>query len=203
MTRVTKALLVILGLALGAVPAYAQDARANTEGRAVVTIIPGGGTFVTEGKNSTGPSFGNYSLGGSFVGNINKYVGVEGEVTAAIGLNQTVTGFVNDVRTPHMFNYSGNVVVSMPAGSGLVPYVTGGVGGMSVLETADLGINSMETFLTGNVGGGLKWYAGRWGLRADYRFIAVQGKDDGPVFFGTENRYAHRIYGGVLLNFGR
>lgn len=203
MNRVTKALLVILGLAVGAAPAYAQDARTNSEGRAVVTIIPGGATFLTEGKNSTGPSFGNYSLGGGVVGNFNKYVGVEGEVTAALGVNQTVTGFVNDVRTPHMINYSGNVVFSIPAGSGLVPYVTGGIGGMSVLETDELAINQMETFLTGNVGGGLKWYAGRWGLRADYRFIAVQGKDDAPAFFGTENRYAHRIYGGVLLNFGR
>jgi hypothetical protein len=31
----------------------------------------------------------------------------------------------------------------------------------------------------------------------------VQGKDDAPAFFGTDNRYAHRIYGGVLLNLGR
>jgi hypothetical protein len=74
---------------------------------------------------------------------------------------------------------------------------------MSVFETADLGINSTETFFTSNVGGGVKWYAGSWGLRVDYRFIAVQGKDDAPAFFGPENRYAHRIYGGFLVNIGR
>ncbi len=202
MTRVTKALFIISGLLVGAGQAYAQDTRGNTEGRAVVTIIPGGATFVTEGKNSSGPGFGNYSLGGSILGNFNKYVGVEGEVTGLIGVTQSLAGFADDTRTPHTVNYSGNVVVSIPAGS-VVPYVTGGVGGMSVFETADLGINSMETFLTGNVGAGVTWYAGRWGVRVDYRFIAVQGKDDAPVFFGTENRYAHRIYGGVLLNFGR
>jgi hypothetical protein len=33
--------------------------------------------------------------------------------------------------------------------------------------------------------------------------MAVRGKDEAPVFFGQENRYGHRIYGGVLLNIGR
>src|SRR5258706_304400 len=59
------------------------------------------------------------------------------------------------------------------------------------------------TFFTSNVGGGVNWYAGRWGLRGDYRFIAVQSKDDAPDFFGQETRYGHRIYGGVLLNVAR
>jgi hypothetical protein len=49
----------------------------------------------------------------------------------------------------------------------------------------------------------VNWYAGRWGLRGDYRFIAVQSKDDAPAFFGQETRYGHRVYGGVLLNVGR
>ena len=55
----------------------------------------------------------------------------------------------------------------------VVPYVTGGVGGLSLFERASLGINDTETFLTGNVGGGVKWYApnSRWGLRGDYRFL--------------------------------
>ena len=81
-----------------------------------------------------------------------------------------------------------------------MPYVTGGVGGLSLLETAGLGINQTETFLTGNVGGGLKWYAGRWGLRADYRFVGVQSKDDAPEFFGQDTRYGHRVYAGVIVN---
>jgi opacity protein-like surface antigen len=202
MTRLTKALLVVAALA-GATPVSAQDARPTTEGPAVVTIIPGGATFVIENKNSSGPGFGNYDLGGAVAGNFNKYVGIEGEITGSLGVSQTLTGFTSSVRTPHMLSYTGNVVVSIPAGKSVVPYVTGGVGGTSVFETQDLGIDSMETFLTGNVGAGVKWYAGRWGLRFDYRFIAVQGKDDAPVFFGTDNRFAHRIYGGVLLNLGR
>jgi hypothetical protein len=84
-----------------------------------------------------------------------------------------------------------------------VPYVTGGVGGLTVFDKATLGIADRETFLTGNVGGGLKWFNGRWGLRADYRFITVRSKDDAPAFFGAETRYGHRVYGGLLLNVGR
>ena len=56
--------------------------------------------------------------------------------------------------------------------------------------------------LTGNVGGGVKWYApdSRWGLRADYRFIATQSKDTAPAFFGQDTRYGHRVYGAVIIN---
>ena len=108
-------------------------------------------------------------------------------------------GATSNRKTPNLLNYSGNLVVSAANRSSVVPYVTGGVGGLSLFEKASLGINDTETFFTGNVGGGVKWYAGRWGLRGDYRFIAVQSKDDAPAFFGQETRYGHRVYGGVLL----
>src|SRR6185295_11956094 len=58
---------------------------------------------------------------------------------------------------------------------------TAGLGGLSLFERAAVGVNDSTTFLTSNVGGGIKWYAGRWGLRGDYRFIAVQSKDDAPA----------------------
>ncbi|HYN08305.1 MAG TPA: outer membrane beta-barrel protein [Vicinamibacterales bacterium] len=201
MKRVATALLVIAGLA-GASSAYAQDARPG-EGRVVVTIIPGGATFFTEGKDTNGPSFGSYDLGGAFAVNFNRYVGLEGEVSGKLGVSQSLSGLAFDARTPHMLAYNGNVVVSAPVRSSVVPYVTGGVGALNVFEKADLGIDETQTFLTGNVGGGLKWYSGRWGLRGDYRFIMVQSKDDAPEFFGRETRYGHRLYGAVLVNVGR
>jgi hypothetical protein len=48
----------------------------------------------------------------------------------------------------------------------------------------------------------VKWLygSGRWGLRGDYRFIAVHADDQAPSFFGRETRYGHRIYGGVVIN---
>jgi hypothetical protein len=171
----------------------------------VVTIIPAGGTFFTEAKDTTGPSFGNYDLGGSATVNFNRYVGVEGEVSGALGLTQSLEfGSVTaDRKTPHLLNYTGNLVVSAPNKTSVVPYVTGGVGGLSMFEKASLGITDTETFLTGNVGGGVTWYSGRWGLRGDYRFTAVRSKDDAPAFFGRETRYGHRVYAGIVLNVAR
>ena len=204
MTRWIAVLLTAVGLVVGAGEAFAQEATSGP-GVVQVTIIPGGATFFTEGKNTSGPSFGNYDLGAGLAVNFNKYVGIEGEVSGSLGISQDLQlgGLTSNLKTPNLLNYSGNLVVYAPNKTSVVPYVTGGVGGLSAFERAEVGINSTETFLTGNVGGGVNWYAGRWGLRGDYRFIAVRSKDDAPAFFGQETRYGHRVYGGVLLNVGR
>ena len=201
MSRWITAVVAVIAIGL------ASDARAQSEesspgpGRLEITVIPGGATFFTEGKDTQGPSFGNYDLGAGVGVNFNRYVGVEGEVSGLIGVSQSLdfAGVTADVKTPHFLNYSGNVVVSAGRGS-VVPYATAGIGGLSIFERADLGVADANTFFTSNVGGGVKWYAGRWGLRGDYRFIAVQSKDDAPAFFGQETRYGHRVYGGVILN---
>ena len=188
-----------------ATPVFAQDA-APGPGKVVITIIPGGATFFTEADdNPNGASFGNYELGGAVAVNFNRYVGVEGEVSGGIGVTQTIElgSATFDGRSPNLLNYSGNLVISAPNRTSVVPYVTGGVGGLTMFERSGLTPGDSETFLTGNVGGGVTWHAGRWGLRGDYRFIAVQSKDDAPAFFGREERYGHRIYAGVLLNVGQ
>jgi opacity protein-like surface antigen len=90
-----------------------------------------------------------------------------------------------------------------PAGNNrsVVPYATGGIGGLTFFERPAAGVNDTTTFLTGNAGGGVKYYINnRWGLRGDYRFFAVRSKDDAPSFFGGETRYGHRLYGGIVLN---
>ena len=203
MKRVIAAVFAVIGLA-GAGQAYAQESRSSA-GPVVVTIIPGGATFFTEGKDTKGPSFGNYGLGAGVTVNFNRFVGVEGEVSGALGVRQDLnfaSGTTNE-KSPDLLNYSGNLVVSAPNHTSVVPYVTGGIGGLTLFDKASLGIGTTETFLTGNLGGGVQWFNGRWGLRGDYRFIAVRSKDDAPSFFGGETRYGHRIYGGVLINVGR
>jgi hypothetical protein len=204
MTRWIAVLLVVVGVS-GTGRAYAQESSAPGPGLVEVSIIPGGGIIFTEDKDTKEPSFGNYDLGGAVTVNFNRYVGLEGEVAGAIGVSQDLNlgGFDSSSKTPNILNYSGNLVISAPNRGSVVPYVTGGVGGLSLFEKASLGINQTETFLTGNVGGGVKWYAGRWGLRGDYRFIGVQSKDDAPAFFGQETRYGHRVYGGIILNVAR
>lgn len=205
MTRRWIAVLVAVAAVSGATEALAQDV-APGPGAVVITVIPGGATFFTEAKdNPQAPSFGNYDVGGAVAVNFNRYLAVEGEVSGAIGVSQTmqVGTFTVESKSPHFLNYSGNLVVSAPTGTSIVPYVTGGVGGLTLFERRGLVVDDPETFLTGNAGGGVNWYAGRWGLRGDYRFILVQSKDQAPAFFGQETRYGHRVYGGVLVNVGR
>jgi len=204
MTRFT-AVAIAFASVLGAAPVFAQESHGAGPAPVVVTIIPGGATFFTEGKNTKGPSFGNYDLGGSVAVNFNRFVGVEGEVNGALGITQDLTlgGGTSNIKTPNILNYSGNLVISAANRSSVVPYVTGGVGGLSLFQTQALGVNTTDTFFTSNVGGGVSWYAKRWGLRGHYRFIAVKSKNDASAFFGQETRYGHRVYGGLLLNLGR
>ena len=196
---------VLLGaIALAAsVPAFAQDGASGTgPGKVEVTLIPAGGTFFMSKGSS--PDFGNYTYGGAVAVNLSRFVGVEGEIggTAGIAQDLELAGGTSNLKTPNTLSYSGNIVVSAATGGSLVPFVTGGVGGLTMLERQELGIPANETFLTGNVGGGLKWFApnGRWGLRGDYRFVAVKSKDDAPAFFGQDTRYGHRVYVGLVIN---
>jgi Outer membrane protein beta-barrel domain len=186
---------------VGASRVSAQD-LAPGPGTLEVTVMPAGGIFFT--SKDAAPSFGNYTLGGVVTHNINQIISVEGEVSGSLGISQDLDfgGVTTDAKSPNTLNYSGNVVVSMPTHTSFIPYATGGVGGLTMFDRGSLGIATTETFLTGNAGGGLKWYApnNRWGLRGDYRFIYVVSKDDAPAFFGQDDRYAHRVYGAVIIN---
>jgi opacity protein-like surface antigen len=197
--------------------AHAQDPTQGP-GTLEVTIIPGGAMFFTSSNNS--PRFGNYLVGGAATYNFNRIIGVEGEVGGSIGISDQSlrnTGLVTCPPTlplvgafrcnpsgtaPGMLSYSGNLIVNVASGRSVVPYATGGIGGLTVFSRESLGITSTVTFLTLNVGGGVKWYApsGRWGLRAEYRLIATGSNDSASEFFGRDNRYANRVYGAVIIN---
>ena len=107
MTRRTYRTVVfaaVFGL-IGVSGALAQS-RESEPGPGLIefTIIPGGGTFFTESKDSSGPSFGNYDLGGSVTVNFNRYVGVEGEIGGAIGVSQSLDfggTTLADTKSPH------------------------------------------------------------------------------------------------------
>jgi hypothetical protein len=203
---VTTALVVTIAT-MGANAAKAQDATGAS--RWAVTGFPGGGILFTEGSSDTNEGdFADYALGGSLTYHFNSYWGLEGEFGGAFGIDQRI-GFANgpsigDASPPNLLAYQGNAMFyPIKNDRRFVPYVTGGVGGLSMFEKQELGIDDPETFLTSNVGGGVKWYLGRWGVRGDYRFIAINSRDDAPAFFGRDDRYGHRIYGGLLFGFGR
>ena len=93
--------------------------------------------------------------------------------------------------------YHGNVVVN-PGGSDRppVPYLTGGVGAITLSphrQASLLGIENYNTFLTENLGGGVKWFvAPHLGFRGDYRLFIVKNNDAAPLFFGSETHRTSR-----------
>jgi outer membrane protein with beta-barrel domain len=207
MARKVFAVLAVMLFAF-AVSASAQE-RGLGPGRVEIGAFPGGGMFFTKTSNGNEPEFGNYALGGSFTFNLNRWVGFEGEGGGTIGVHQSFD-FANatytDQRSPNTWMYQGNVVVN-PIGNdrSLFPYVTGGLGGTTLCPCADaeeLGINTYETFLTGNMGAGVKWFStNHVGFRGDYRFFIVRKSETAPQFFGNETRYGHRVQGGMVFTF--
>jgi hypothetical protein len=197
MSRWFAGVIVVSSIVVGT-SAYAQETPGP--GKLEVTLIPAGFTFFT--SDGPEPSFRNYQIGAAVEYNFTKAIGVEGEFGGSIGMKQNLVGFIDKMNTPDMFSYTANLVAAMP-GHSVVPYVTGGFGGLSVYDSRDLGIDSnIGQFWTGNVGGGVKWYqsSGRWGLRGDYRYEITQSKDTAPLFFGQNGRHGNRIYGGVIIN---
>jgi hypothetical protein len=198
------AAFVVTATLFGAGGALAQETTPGP-GRVEVAYIPAGAAYFTSQGDS--PSFGNYGFGTGATININRHFGVEGEIASMLATTSDLQfgDLSSNVKAPNMLSYTANLVYSPWTGHSVIPYATGGVGGLTMFERPELGVTSDETFLSGNVGGGVKWYApnNRWGLRGDYRFGATKSKDDAPAFFGTETQYVHRFYAGVVINMVR
>ena len=205
-----KTLMAIAVLTVLAGTAIAQETTGPAgAGRVEVTAAPIGGLFFVPSSSDVEPKFRNYGLGGAVAGNINRWVGIEGDVAFAIGMRQDVTfngALLTDQKTPNMLTYSGNVIVN-PWGSDrrVVPYLAGGAGALTMFNATDvenLGVTRNETYFTSNIGGGVRWFASsNWGLRGDYRLIMIKSKDEAPVFFGQENRKGHRIAGSIVFTY--
>jgi len=191
---------------LGTGDAYAQ----NTVGvrKFEGGVYPAGAIVFPKGSDHAEPGFGEYTFGGWGGYNFNRWFGVTGEFGVGVARRQDIDfsfGSFSDVKTPYLSNYSGSAVWH-PRGNdrAIAPYLAGGLGGLTLYRTNGVnqfGFTSNPTFLTGNAGGGVKWYRTRnWGLQGDYRWLAVKGKDDASPFFGlNRNRYGHRFAWNILL----
>jgi hypothetical protein len=115
---------------------------------------------------------------------------------------------LEDQKSPNMLAYNGDLVVHVVGSDrAIAPYVVSGVGGLTLFtrrEVTNLGIVNDETYFTGNVGGGVKWFATQHvGLRGDGRFIMVKSRDEVPFFSQEKNQYGARAHAGVLLTLRR
>ena len=201
-----RVFVVAVWCLLGAGAASGQEIAGA--GRIEGGIFPAGAIFFEEAGDSAEPGFGEYTFGGWGGYNFNQWFGVAGELGVGVAKRKDISfarGQFTDARTPYLAAYSANGVWH-PRGNdrAIAPYATAGIGGLTLYQTSGtqiLGLNSNQTFLTGNVGGGLKWYLDRsWGLQVDYRLLAVKGKDDASPFFGlNRSRYGHRVAWNFLV----
>ena len=193
--------LITVAAIIGCGHAYAQEVSAGP-GVVEVTVIPGGLGFFSSKDGA--PSFGNYGFGTAVTYNINPLIGVEGEFGGMIATSSNLQfgDLDHHTKAPNFLNYNVNAIVTAVRFGPSALYAAGGIGGLTMFERAGLGVADDHTFFVGNVGGGVKWYApnSRWGLRGDYRFLMTKSSDGAPAFFGQDTRYAHRVYGGLILN---
>jgi hypothetical protein len=172
--------------------------------------FPGGAIVFGENADEDGPNFGDYALGAAFAYNVNRWVGFEGEFGGGIGFRQDLelaATTLLDQKTPNLLAYSGNIIVHVVGRDRtLVPYAAGGVGGLTVFSNEEvalgLGLFHNRTHLTGNVGGGVKWFPlPHVGLRGDGRVVVIRNGNPATPLFGGDNRYGFRVYGGVVFTY--
>ena len=203
-----KLLTIVAAAFFVAGTAWAQEGAIGA-GRIEIGAFPGGGIFFGKDVSNDTPNFGNYALATSLSVNLNKWIGIEGELTYGVGIHQDMwfKGLpLTNQKSPDMVGYNGNLVVH-PAGSdrSVVPFVVGGVGGLTLLSDSSvtgLGVTQNETYFSTNVGGGVKWFATRHiGLKGDARFIFVKNKTEAPFFGQMDHQYGGRFYGGLVLTY--
>jgi len=206
-----RVFLVLVSLMVSAAVASAQEPGAVGAGKLEVGGFPGGGLWFVGGDDNTEVDFNNYDFGGGATWYLNPMTAIEAEAAFGLGISQNVNyrnREVQRIQMPHTLSTGGNIVI-FPAGSArrVAGYVTGGVGTLTLYSrTASslvFGLTDNQSFLTTNVGGGVKIFRrgdGRnWGFRIDYRVLMVNSKSDATRFFAqSKRRTGHRFYIGML-----
>jgi hypothetical protein len=142
-----RLLIVALASVLGTGVAYAQEGAGA--GRIEGGIYPAGAIFFPGASDDAEPGFGQYTFGGWGGYNFNRHWGVTSEIGIGVARRQDMSsalGQFADVKTPVLANYSGNAVFH-PRGNdrALVPYVTGGLGGLTLYHGHRLSWNFVFT----------------------------------------------------------
>jgi len=141
--------------------------------------------------------------------NVSRRIGIEGDFAWAMSRTHTtgLTGIAPaSVRTPNMLFYTANVIVS-PLGHGrsFIPYAELGGGALSALggsPSDSFGLASDSTHLTANIGGGMRWFPmPHWGVRIDYRYIAIRNASPPDAFGVVPVGHMQRLLGALVLTF--
>ncbi len=205
-----KAFFAAVALMATCAVASAQEGGPGA-GKLEIGGFPGGGLWLGGGNDNTEVNFNTYAFGGDVSYYVHPKVALEGESSFGLGISQNVNyknQIVYRTQMPHTLTTGGNLVI-FPAGSEkhVAGYVTGGAGTLTLFSrlaaSRIFGLTSNESFLTTNVGGGLKVFrrgdARNWGFRFDYRYVMVNSKSGAVPFFAQlKHRNGHRFYIGML-----
>jgi hypothetical protein len=185
-----------------AVPVLAQGTPGP--GKAELAIVPGGWVSFLKPDALPEPAFSEYLIGVSITFNPGP-IGIEGGYVVGLKRTQKLEygSTVVTKKSPPVFIDTVNLIVPLMGNHRpVVPFVTAGIGEVTINRTRDVGQVDTETFFAGNFGGGVKWYSeGRWGFRGDYRYSVSRSEFGAPGnFFGRERRESHRFYAGLIVN---
>jgi hypothetical protein len=204
-----------IALAASCAVASAQEVAPGA-GKLEIGGFPGGGLWLGGGNDNLEVNFNNYAFGGDATWYLNSRAAIEGEGAFGLGLSQNVNyknQIVYRVQMPHTLGVNGNIVI-FPAGSAkrVAGYVTGGAGTLTLFSRTAaaryFGLTQNESFVSTNVGGGLKIFrrgtSRNWGFRIDYRLMFVNSKSDAVALFAkSKRRMGNRFYIGMLYTMRR
>ena len=210
-----SAVLVCLALAVSAGPVAAQERtgaqRQETTGAQrteISSAVFSGGMLLVPSADPAADVSRSYVISGAVTRNINRWIGIEGDVGVALSSQQAVSvygGGAPDGDTPTVVLASGSLVYNITRSDrSVVPYVTAGLGVLHVAGDDELPTYAFApktTYLTGVGGGGVRWFPiQHWGVRADYQFLAIRNGAE-PAATLRVIRSAHRIYGALVVTF--
>jgi opacity protein-like surface antigen len=206
MTRRLVASIASILLAAGA--AFAQDVKGpkRTE---ITSAIFAGGMVIMPSPQVGGPASRNYLINLALTRNLTRWIGVEADGGVALSQSQThdLYGTVpDDARTSNLLLYSGNVVVNAFSDDRpVMPYLIAGLGAVRTFSDEDAaasGLAANTTYLTGSAGAGARWFPEtHWGMRVDYRYLAIKNDAPAPPAGQRIVRSAHQIYVALILRF--
>ena len=184
--------------------AFAVPVHAQNNPRVDLSLYPLSDLFVSDGDSNAEPSFRSYTPGAALFVRLTSHVGVEADFSHG-RVHTRDLGVYGRQSTPALNVIMGNLVVTAPTRSRVRPYVTLGLGNVHVSKSDGVGITESVSVASANIGGGAKVMFGRWGIRADYRYVAMEALDTdrAPAFLGDNGRRAHRIALGLVLASGR
>lgn len=162
----------------------ASPASAQTERPSV--WLSGGAQQLNSNDTAFPDHFVNVPIVGSLAYPLTSILSVEGEFTWMLPIEQEVdvaAGQKQNVKSPDILFYQGNLRANLPTGGNWSPYLVAGAGAATFLSNTDSNrvpaLDKSETAFAVNFGTGVSYrLTPAWALRGDFRELVAFPKND-------------------------